>query len=346
RYTQVYRGNSQVNGINLFNFADFRVSEHDLGSIQVMASAGDVIVCVCERGFLSFYRTQQPIEVGADYAMKVAGAFLASNRVSNAKVGCIHRQSVVVTPTGSVIFYDHNLGQLVQYASNEPIDISSPFRCGSFFRELGFTMPKDTKVVAGFDPSTKEVVLTFARHVADDGYQQYDIDGKSILYHDQSNTFVCKTLDTPDVWATAAASLWAFADGKLWNVGHPSAPLNFRFGVQRDLSVTLVAAYPGLNPNSPHKITVWRDGGWSVSRVTGANGGDSEIPPSKFEIDGSGRTGAAFMNDRSSPRNQQGRGLSTGAYLMDIAYLVELSHPGPEPCHLFQVEIGLETVQG
>lgn len=238
RASNLYVTNSKINGLSSYRPLDIQSIDPMNGSVQKLALAGQVLLCIGE------FKTQ-PIYISRDRLMDLRGDGLVgrTNRLLNIgnetmfDFGTVNGESVVVQD-GWAYGWDSYHGIVWRYTSSGQRDISR-IKMHNTFKKLGaISYESNSACIGGFDRVHGAYLIS--------------IEGKAYLFDGEQNRWKSELTQVPDYYVSAGPQLIGVKGGKLW-LHHQGQGYNNFYGADVETKIRVP-----IN-DTPGAIKVWQN---------------------------------------------------------------------------------------
>lgn len=206
RYSNVYKPETQNNGLFNFETLSYRNLPIHIGDVTKMVWTGDVLLVLGTIYPISLYVGRNTItDTNDNNLIASTDSVIPQYRTFQEQLGrtsgCRHPLSVVSTGD-RVFWYDSDNGTVMQYASNTPLAISDKNN-KSFF--MAWKDAGEFDIVSGFDKPYQEIL--FSKITATTATKSYSLENG---YWGSEYSYI------PELFATTSKRLVTFKNGVIW----------------------------------------------------------------------------------------------------------------------------------
>ena len=238
RFSNVYVGTTQINGLNAFellNESQYNIEYGLVTKMQVVNN--DVLKLIFSNSYqLSIYVSQAVLRQsqGASNLVSLSDEVAGNSHIIQRTLGTINAESVIVNDEADMFGYDENEGVVWVASGNGLIQISDRGMKSTFVqyakqrRALGVT----SETPAVYDLYHDEYILTLGNMPG--------FTGVTIAYNKQKNGWTSYYSFVPEYYGRVRDYVVSFVDGNLWVHDRNTDSKNF-YGVQYNRQLTYIS---------------------------------------------------------------------------------------------------------
>jgi hypothetical protein len=220
-FSNVYVGNSDVNGLSSFDEANRYFIPIELGPVTALKKVRNVLLAIHQRNTSSLYVGEGFIRQGEDSIIAKTESVVGDDRQLGRSAGCINPESIFELD-GSAYWWDAYRGEIVRY-TNAGIHPISYFGMTDYFYQkslLQYPYRNSVKIVTGYDFSLDEFLIHFP---SIDGVTE----AETWAFNVQLEAWVTRYSFNPDQIFSVSKKLITFKDGQIWVHGDNELYNNF-----------------------------------------------------------------------------------------------------------------------
>ena len=266
RFSGVKVAGTEINGLSRWEALNQydKLPQED-GSVTGLALAsqsqttGKVLLAIMEKGVVSLYLGQQPIQTSADSVLiSQTREVIGGDNDLDISLGCVD-PATIANHDSKVFWYCREYAELVRY--NKGLTrLAFTYKFRTRLRELA-TRYSVGKVTGCFDPRREEYWLTFHPTEAEPI-------GTTVVWSERREAWADEVSAVPTVGAGLHNELLTWQGGDLYR--HlPTAPVATFYGVYQPYSVTLVTCQPDEAAKRWMSLEVRTNGDlWNATKIS------------------------------------------------------------------------------
>lgn len=331
-YSRIFSDNSDINGINRFDFISQYTLPRDRGEIIKLQPAKNVLLAIHKRNCTSLYVNEGFVKTGnGEQFLSKTTDIIGDDNWLRYGLGTEHPGSVV-EKDGMIFFWDINSSELVRYDGNGLTPLATMYKFKKQMRELTekYLPYKDLLVVtAGFHPRHKIYYLTIqdTEIPTDEPDATETLPGITIGFSEIFNSFLGEFDFKPDAYATFGDDLVSFKNGELY-IHDKTTNYNDFYGTQYNSELSFIFNAEQQQKKILENISIKSSDIWKVDKVTSPDGQVSSLSEDEFE-EKEGEYYADFKRDENTAPEllQAGQtALLSGNVLKDEYFEITISN--------------------
>jgi len=325
-FSEPYIQNTKINGLSTFIATNNYPVAVERSKIRMLLKVQDVLLAIHERNTTSLYVGEGILKQGNDFIQVKIDQVIGDDRQLGGRYGTINPESAVVID-GMALWWDGIRGAVVRYTKAGLFPVSI-YGLENYFQQKGlqyFPYRNTVKIVAGFDHTAGEYVITFPDVIVN---SVKVITGVTWAFNIKNNIWTTRYSFLGERYQALNNDFLSFNQGQIWIHNSKNVPYNNFYGVQYERKARFICN-PALSKeklflNVHLRGQIAQDlnsDEFAVIRIYTPQGQETFIPANDFSLE-KGKYVAAILKDINSIVEAHQLALRSGDDI--ISHFIEL----------------------